>query len=167
MRKAVLLLLFAFLVFGSFSQLDYRKMKDTICPSHCGYLDSATLHLNFSRLTALDTALISEGISDYYFDLAELYTEFALANESNDTVFRRLALATVEKYLIYEPRDAGMIWNAAFDNIALGNCDRAHYYLTRFKETAYRKELKEMKEQVKIALIFCPNEELNKKFRIK
>ena len=166
MKTLLFTILFVFPGLCAFSQLDYHKIKDTIYPggSACGINDSAALHTIYPKLLAIDTTLISEGIAEYYNDLANVLTGLALYHDP-DTTYWRLSLTAIEHYLYYEPDDFSMIWNAGFNCVSLKDCEKAHDYLNRYYQTAPRKYWK--KDQIEAFLYFCPDDELRRKFKIK
>ncbi|TSJ41298.1 hypothetical protein [Fluviicola chungangensis] len=164
--KKIVVILFISLSKLSIAQLDYKAMKDTICPSVCGIRDSITLSEIYPKLLNLDTNQISEGLADYYIDLSNIQYELCLRNHS-DTAMLRLSLISAEKALYHSPRNIEMLWNAGFFYRVLGDCEKALYYLKRYGEACPKKYWKDNKDQIALLLGHCPNEELKQKFKIK
>ena len=76
-------------------------------------------------------SVVGESLSNKCYriphDLAHVFTDLSLRND-NDTTYVRLSIITIKKYLHHSPDDFGMIWNAGFDCVSLGDCNQAHYY---------------------------------------
>lgn len=168
MKKNTLLILFIYSAFLSFSQLDYRKMKDTICPSLCGIRDSSLVRDIYIKLQGIDTTKITSGLAQYYEDLSHVQYDLCLWNDE-DSTYMRMSLQNTEKSLFHDPNNIGMLWNASFGYTVFKDCDKTHYYLNRYFIACPKKYWKEkaQKEQIGILLMMCPNEELKRKFKIK
>ena len=73
MKTTILFTLFVFTTFFSSAQLDYLKIKDSVCPpkNFCGFRDSSDLAIIYPMMLSLDTNQITNGIVEYYDDLQE------------------------------------------------------------------------------------------------
>ncbi len=168
MKKTILILFLVFQSLMTWAQLDYKQMKDTICPSLCGIRDSSLVKEIYTKLLSLDTTKITAGMADYYDDLSHVQYDLCLWNE-DDSTYMRLSLQSTEKSLFHDPNRIGMVWNAAFGYTVFKDCDKTHYYLRRYYEVCPKKywKNKAQKEQIGILLSMCPSDELSKKFCIK
>lgn len=164
--KKILLPIFICLTKFTIAQLDYNKMKDTICPSFCGIRDSITLSEIYPKLLSLDTTKVSTGLDKYYSDLSDVQYEMCLRNKSDKSMLK-LSLASAEKSLYHNPENIEMLWNVGFYYKTFGNCERALYYLEKYGEICPKKYWKDNKDQISLFLISCPSEQLRKKFKIK
>lgn len=168
MNKILILPLFLFYSFFSHSQLDYLKMKDTICPAVCGIRDSSEVVRIYNALLNLDTTKISFGMALYYDDLSYFQYDLSLRNNEDSTLMR-MHIQSAEKSLYHDPNNEHMIWSAASGYAGFRECERTHYYLWRYYEVCPKKfwRQKDKKEQIAILLLFCPDAELKKKFKIR
>lgn len=168
MKKTLLALIFICSTSVTFSQLDYLKMKDTICPTVCGILDSSEIARIYDVLLNLDTTRISYGMAQYYNDLSFFQYDLGLRNDEDNT-FMRLHIQSTEKSLYHDPNNDQMLWNAALSYVGedFRDCEKAQYYLNRYSEVSPKKYWKDKKDQIAIFLMWCPNDELARKFKIK
>lgn len=163
-------LLLSFLVFSllTYSQYNYLNMKDTICSSVCGYRDSTEVVRIYNVLLSLDTNKITSGMALYYDDLSYFQYDLSLRN-NEDSIFMRMHIQSAEKSLYHDPNNEHMIWSAASGYAGFKECEKTHYYLWKYYEVCPKKiwKQKDKKEQIAILLLFCPNEELKRKFGIR
>lgn len=164
--KHILIPLFILLSKITFAQLDYKNIKDTICPSACGIRDIETLEGIYSKLLSLDTNQISNGLADYYADLSQVQYEICLRNKSDKAMLRQ-SLASAEKSLHHNPKNHDLLWNVAFYYKTLGDCSNALIYLQKYSQICPKRYWKQNKDQIELFLDSCPNDQLKEKFHIK
>lgn len=168
MKRLTVLFIFQNVFFISFAQSDYLQIKDTLCPAVCGIRDSSEVVRIYNALLNLDTTKITSGIAQYYNDLSFFQYDLGLRNDE-DTTFMRLHIHNTEKSLYHDPNNDQMLWNAALSYVGedFRDCEKAQYYLMRYYEVCPRKYWKDKKDQIAIFLMWCPNDELARKFKIK
>jgi len=165
MKRIILCTLFFTLTSLLFAQIDYSKIKDSVCPgkNFCGFRDSADLAMIYPMMMSLDTTKITNGIAEYYHDLWEVEYEL-YARRHADTVFLRRCVNSAIRGLYHDPKNYSMAWDAALGYARFKECDKALYYMNIYAETCPRRYWD--KQQNGYFLYSCPSEELRKKFHL-
>lgn len=166
MKRYLTLTLFSFTTFYYSAQIDYRTIKDSVCPpkGFCGFRDSSVLAEIYPRLLEIDTNTLSKGIVEYYDDMWEVQYEL-YARRHADTVFMRLSTESCMRGLYHDPKNFHFMWNAALGYNRMGECDKAVALMLSYGKYCPRRWWD--KEQIGYFLQTCPSEEAKKKFRIK
>lgn len=154
--KALFTCVIAFSCFCCTAQkLDYRKMKDTICPPLCGWRDSVTLVEIIPKLLAIDTnQLHRKSLSAYFDDLAMI--EYELYAYTLDTSLIRTSAEHSALAAKYNPKLYGAYWNAAFAFGMLQDCEKMNLYLSLYKKKVPRRFIDESdKEQMRALEAKC------------
>ena len=134
-------------LYGNSQKLDYRKMRDTICPPICGWRDSLSLSEIVPRMLALDTNMLTkDSRSEFFDDLA--HQEFMLFAYTLDSNYLRSSANHSSKATYNDPKSYGNYWNTAFAYSMLNECEKMRYWLAQYKERTPRKYLRGQLEQI-------------------
>jgi len=142
---------FAFLFLGLYStaqKLDYRKMRDTICPPICGWRDSLSLTEIIPNMLAVDTNLLTrKSISRFYEDFASV--EYQLFAYTLDSACMENSAKYSAMAAYHDPKNYSANWNAAYSYGVIHDCEKMRLYLDRYLEGIPKKYHNEgSKEQV-------------------
>jgi hypothetical protein len=133
-------------------QLDYMKIRDTVCPQICGFRDSIDLEKIYPKMLLLRPNQINKDLQEFYHDLAVI--EYELYIVKGDTNYLRLAANSNVKAFEYDPEHKIGLWNAAFAFGHLGDCEKMWYYLNLYQETISKRKWK-TDEQIGYLQSYC------------
>lgn len=138
MKKTIfisLLLLFSCSIYAQDS--NYKNIRKSLCNLSCKPNDSLELARTKKQLEAFDISKIDSNIHLYYHDLAWCYYKHYL--KTKDLDFIKKAVLNYEKAIFNKKDFSSAFWNLAYYQKILGNCEKAKYYLKKYKKVTPKK----------------------------
>ena len=142
-------------LYGNSQKLDYRKMRDTICPPICGWRDSLSLTEIKPNMLAVDTNMLTrKSISRYYEDFASV--EFQLFAYTLDSTCMENSAKYSALAAYHNPKNYHAYWNAAYSYGVIHDCEKMKHYLALYLEGIPKKYYNEdSKKKVGLLIARC------------
>lgn len=132
MKFVFLFSLFAYSLIGMAQKVNYLDVRDELVNLSCDIvLDSAEVFGSIRRLEAFDTTTVSKNLYLYYQDVGKYYW---LASSPANPYYLDYAIRAYQASLHYQPRNTKSLWNIAMAYGVKGECEKAKYYFSLYKQ---------------------------------
>lgn len=117
--------------------IDYLQTRNNLVRTTCSAINQDTTELTFQNLMTIDSAKITNGLGDYYYDLGMTYFDKAYFFDQKE--FIPLMISSFENCIITDKKRSLAYWNLAIHYSGNKQYELASAYLEKYKKYCKKK----------------------------